>query len=83
MRYKDRVFDYFPPETRISIAIGQGHAEVPAGTLLVGNCTACHRDLGIFVPGCPPVGSQILAALSGTPSPDDPADQEHPPSCRP
>ena len=34
--------------------------ELPEGTLLVGNCTAHHRDQGIFVPGCPPVGSQIL-----------------------
>jgi hypothetical protein len=30
----------------------------------VGNCTAQHRDKGVFVPGCPPVGSQILAALA-------------------
>jgi uncharacterized protein (DUF362 family) len=67
-RYRDRIFDYFPAHTRIHIAIGKGHAEVPDATLLVGNCTVCHRQRGVFVPGCPPVGSQILAALAAGPS---------------
>lgn len=64
-RYKDRIFDYYPEQSTVQIAIGKGHAEVPAGTLLIGNCTAQHRAAGLLVPGCPPVGSQILAALSG------------------
>ncbi|MBN2296679.1 MAG: DUF362 domain-containing protein [Pirellulales bacterium] len=63
-RYKDRIFDYFPSQGKIHIAIGKNETELPEGTLLVGNCTANHRDKGIFVPGCPPVGSQILAALT-------------------
>ena len=63
-RYKDRIFDYFPGQGSIHIAIGKLRTEPPAGTLLVGNCTAHHRHTGIFVPGCPPVGSQILSALS-------------------
>ena len=63
-RYKDRIFDYFPSETTIRIAIGKGHDELPEGTLCIGNCTARHREKGIFVPGCPPVGSQILAAIA-------------------
>jgi uncharacterized protein (DUF362 family) len=63
-RYKDRIFDYFPSQVAIHVAIGKGHTELPEGTLLVGNCTASHRHQGIFVPGCPPVGSQILAALA-------------------
>ncbi len=63
-RYKDRIFDYFPSQDNINVAIGKNDAELPEGTLLVGNCTAQHRDKGIFVPGCPPVGSQILAALA-------------------
>jgi hypothetical protein len=71
MRYKDRIFDYFPSQSTLHIAIGKGHADLPEGTLLVGNCTAQHRDKGIFVPGCPPVGSQILAALSGKPTTED------------
>ena len=49
--------------------------ELPEGTLLVGNCTAPHCGKGIFVPGCPPVGSQILAAISGKPSTDDKEDR--------
>lgn len=64
-RYKEQIFDYFPSLTRIHIAIGKSHTDVPDHTLLIGNCTSCHREKGIFVPGCPPVGSQILAALSG------------------
>ena len=64
-RNKDRIFDYFPSGAAIHVAIGKDHAELPPGTLLVGNCTAQHRDQGIFVAGCPPVGSQILAALEG------------------
>jgi uncharacterized protein (DUF362 family) len=63
-RYRDRIFDYFPSQTTIQVAIGKGHTDVPAGTLLIGNCTSHHREQGIFVPGCPPVGSQIFAALS-------------------
>jgi hypothetical protein len=70
-RYKDRIFDYFPAQTKLHVAIGKGHAELPEGTLLIGNCTAHHRDKGIFVPGCPPVGSQILAAISGKPTEED------------
>jgi len=73
MRHKERIFDYFPSNETIFIAIGKGHAEVPEGTLLVGNCTSQHRGQGIFVPGCPPVGSQILAAISGQPADADEA----------
>jgi hypothetical protein len=67
MHHRQRLFDYFPPHNRIHIAIGKGHEEVPAGTLLIGNCTARQRDQGVFVPGCPPVGSQILDAISDRP----------------
>jgi uncharacterized protein (DUF362 family) len=67
---KDRIFDYFPSQQTIDIAIGKGHAELPEKTLLVGNCTAHHRSQGIFVPGCPPVGSQILAAIASKPADD-------------
>jgi uncharacterized protein (DUF362 family) len=63
-RYKEQIFEYFPSQTKIHIAIGKGHADVPDSTLLIGNCTSCHRERGIFVPGCPPVGSQIVAALA-------------------
>jgi hypothetical protein len=53
--YRDRLFEYFPSDTSLCIAIGKGHEEVPEGTLCIGNCTALHRDIGIFIPGCPPV----------------------------
>ncbi|MDY0093641.1 MAG: DUF362 domain-containing protein [Candidatus Vecturithrix sp.] len=64
-RYGSRIFDYFPKETTIHVAIGKGHEQVPEGTLCIGNCTLCHQHSGTFVPGCPPVASQILAALCG------------------
>jgi uncharacterized protein (DUF362 family) len=44
----------------IVIAIGKGHIELPEGTLCVGNCTAKHKKNRPFVPGCPPVSSEIL-----------------------
>jgi uncharacterized protein (DUF362 family) len=69
-RYRNRLFDYFPTDNSISIAIGKGHHQVPEGTLCIGNCTAPHRNQGIFIPGCPPVGSEILHGISGKPSID-------------
>lgn len=69
-RYKERIFDYFPGKSAINIAIGKGDVEVPEGTLCIGNCTARQQGDGIFVPGCPPVGSQIVAALNGEPVAD-------------
>lgn len=68
--YRDRLFDYFPSDASICIAIGKGHQEMPEGTLCIGNCTAAHRQSGIFIPGCPPVSSEILTILSGKPSVD-------------
>ena len=68
--YQDRLFDYFPPGTPVRIAIGKGHKDLPEGTLCIGNCTASHKARGLFVPGCPPVSSSILSALSGKPAVD-------------
>jgi uncharacterized protein (DUF362 family) len=68
--YHDRLFEYFPSDKTLHIAIGKGHKEVPQGTLCIGNCVAPHRESGIFIPGCPPVSSQILTAISGKPSVD-------------
>jgi uncharacterized protein (DUF362 family) len=76
-QYHDRIFDYFPAQSTVQVAIGKGHADLPPGTLLVGNCTAHHRGQGLFVPGCPPVGSQIIAALTGRRATDS-ADAEGP-----
>lgn len=63
-RYTDDIFDYFPAQDTIAIAIGRGHTELPEGTLCIGNCTIRQGEKGIFVPGCPPVGSQILTTIS-------------------
>ena len=68
-RYRERLFDYFPSQN-VNIAIGKGHTELPEGTLCIGNCTLRHKHSGIFVPGCPPVGSEILTAVTGKPSVD-------------
>lgn len=65
MSHRERLFDYFRTEGPVNVAIGKGHSELPEGTLCIGNCTKRRRAGGPFVPGCPPVGSQILAAVSG------------------
>ncbi len=62
---QDRLFDYLPDDGSLHIAIGKGHAELPEGTLCLGNCTVAQKGQGIFVPGCPPVGSQIWRAIEG------------------
>jgi len=70
-RYKDRIFDYFPGRSILNIAIGKGHAELPEGTLRIGNCTANLCDTGILVSGGPPVGSEILSAISSESAVED------------
>lgn len=62
-RYGETLHEYLPPGERLRIAIGKGHEELPPGTLCVGQCTARQKEGGIFVPGCPPVGSQIHKIL--------------------
>lgn len=65
-KYSKSLFDYFSDEDEIYIAIGKGHDDVPDNTLCIGNCTIMHKDKGIFVKGCPPVGSEILKKISDT-----------------
>ncbi len=64
-RYGEKLFDYFPKDTKITMAIGKGHDALPEGTLCIGNCTARHKNRGLFISGCPPVSSEILKALGG------------------
>ena len=71
MRHRDRLFDYFGSQRPVNVAIGKGHDDLPEATLCLGNCTADLKDKCLFVPGCPPVGSQILAAISDKPSVED------------
>ncbi len=62
-QYGEEIFHYFPKDEDIKIAIGKGHKEVPMNTLCIGNCTAKHKKRGIFVPGCPPVSSEIYKRI--------------------
>jgi uncharacterized protein (DUF362 family) len=59
-RYGKELRDKISDEKDIVIAIGKGHKHLPEGTLCVGNCTIRHKKGGRFVPGCPPVASEIL-----------------------
>ncbi|MFC1781617.1 hypothetical protein ACFLZ8_05090, partial [Planctomycetota bacterium] len=63
--FADRIFDYLPDRDNLVIAIGKGHTELPEKTLCVGNCTAGCKSNNPFVPGCPPVASEILKKLTG------------------
>ncbi len=62
-QHREKLFDYFPGLEELTIAIGKGNEDVPAGTLCIGNCTADHKEKGIFIQGCPPVGSEILNVI--------------------
>ncbi|MBN2162373.1 MAG: DUF362 domain-containing protein [Pontiellaceae bacterium] len=63
-RFGESLADYIPAGEPLRVAIGKGHAELPPGTLCIGQCTCKQKDAGIFVPGCPPVPSQIFKMLS-------------------
>ncbi len=63
-KYAGQLRETIPDNQEITIAIGKGHKELPADTLCVGNCTAKHRNNCIFVSGCPPVASEILAMFN-------------------
>jgi len=60
--YKDFA-DYFSEENPLHIAIGKGIGKQPENALLIGNCTFNQKGGNIFVKGCPPVASEIKAAL--------------------
>ncbi len=62
-RFGAELGEYFPDGPPIHAAIGKGHEQVPAGTLCIGNCTRQHKADGVYVAGCPPVGSAILATI--------------------
>ena len=64
------LLDYFSNQAEPSVAIGKGHTELPERTLCLGNCTGKHKNTGVFVPGCPPISSEILKVLTGRPDPD-------------
>ncbi len=64
-QYGNAILDYFPPNTRVTLAIGKGHENVPENAICIGNCMARHRAEATFVTGCPPIGSEILKAITG------------------
>lgn len=65
-RFGESLADYIPKGETLKVAIGKGHEELPEGTLCIGQCTTKQKEGGIFVPGCPPVGSQIFKTLRET-----------------
>ncbi|HOU90785.1 MAG TPA: DUF362 domain-containing protein, partial [Polyangiaceae bacterium] len=75
-RYGQELLEYFPDVRPVQIAIGKGLERVEPGTICIGNCTRAHRAQGIFVSGCPPVGSAILRTVTGGGDPDDPDPEE-------
>jgi uncharacterized protein (DUF362 family) len=72
-RFGEKLVADFGNGHPVVVAIGKGHASVPEGTVCIGNCLLEHRARGVFVPGCPPVGSAIErtidAARQGIASP--------------
>ena len=62
-KYGNLLPEYIPEGERLKVAIGKGHDSLPEGTLCIGQCTVGQKENGIFVPGCPPVGSQIFKTI--------------------
>jgi len=65
-RYGENLAPYIPEGETLKVAIGKGHEELPPGTLCIGQCTFKQKEGCTFVPGCPPVGSQIYKVLQQT-----------------
>jgi uncharacterized protein (DUF362 family) len=62
-QYGAELKQYLPEASPVCVAIGKGHSVVPPETLCIGNCTRQHREQGIYIAGCPPVGSAIRARV--------------------
>lgn len=70
-RFADKIREYKLEDGRIHLVIGKDVANVPAGTIVIGNCAAKHKKQGPFAKGCPPVASRIYQAVTGR-EPDAP-----------
>jgi hypothetical protein len=57
------ISEYFGKRGHFSMAIGSDVKEVPPDTFLVGNCTACLKDQGTFLVGCPPDQTSIAERI--------------------
>jgi len=48
---------------KLIVGIGKDLQDPPEGIILIGNCTAKHKEKGIYIPGCPPIASSIISRL--------------------
>ena len=64
-RFADKIRDYQLKDGKLHLVIGKDVADVPAGTIVIGNCAAKHKNRGPFAKGCPPVASKIYRAVMG------------------
>lgn len=67
-QYQAHLADYALADGKAHLAIGKQAKPLPEGAIALGNCSAIvdgkrGRPQGIMVRGCPPVCSQVLAAL--------------------
>lgn len=69
--FSEELKEYRIEGGKIHVALGKDVEEVPAGTIVIGNCAAKHQNRGPFAKGCPPVASQIYKAVTGR-EPDGP-----------
>ena len=62
---KEFIEKHYTVENPLRLAIGKGikQSDLYENTYLVGNCTANHRNNGIFIKGCTPVESTIMEII--------------------
>ena len=61
--YHSSLTDYRLEDGSTHIGMGRNLNVCPRGTILIGNCTSRMKGKGVFIQGCPPVGSQIVNRL--------------------
>ena len=73
-RFKTDMSQYLLDDGKLHLAIGKGITgdHIKKGTILIGNCARKAKEAGVFVPGCPPVATQIYRAITG----NDPEENE-------
>jgi len=73
-RFKTDMSQYLQDDGKLHLAIGKGITcdNIKKGTILIGNCARKAKEAGVFVPGCPPVATQIYKAITGS----DPEENE-------
>ncbi len=64
-RFPEEIKEYRLEDGRVHMVLGKDVEDVPAGTIVIGNCAAKHKGRGPFVKGCPPVASRIYKAVTG------------------